>query len=309
MNEFLTVSGKRLGLKSPSHKPALKLARYLTGVVPVHPLTSDNLSRVPDWAMYGNDVYGDCGPAAVANSLKSISIYSGGPEITVSQTDVFDLYRRSGNPHFDPRTGRGDEGVIMQEMLEALLAGGIGGHKPLAFAQIDAKDVDTLRAAVSLFGIVLFGVTLQEAQQSQPTLWDYRRSRLWGGHAVMAGSYTSQDGRGARDVGIVSWAEVIGTTDEFLRRQLDEAWVVVWPQHLEHPDFQRGINLDLLAADYEALTGRPFPMPVDPAPVNPTPINPAPVDPEPEPGSTGKSWEEARRFLLDTARQLEHFAG
>src|SRR6185295_14375671 len=105
-------------------------------------------------------------PVSVANSLKLITLTGDGTEISVTQNDVFDLYRRSGNPNFDPETGKDDNGVDMQTMLEALLKGGIGGRTPLAFAKVDAHNLDEVRAAIAYFGCVLFGVDLQVAQQA-----------------------------------------------------------------------------------------------------------------------------------------------
>src|SRR5436190_16980905 len=107
--------------------------------------------------MYGNDQYGDCGPVSVANYIRLVTQYLTGAEVAVSQDAVFDLYRRSGNPNFDPATDADDNGVDMQTMLEALAAGGIGGgFKPVAFAKVDVTRVDEVRAAIAIFGGVLF---------------------------------------------------------------------------------------------------------------------------------------------------------
>lgn len=261
-----------LGRRSPKRAPAVKLSRALTGVIPTHPDKVDHFSTVSDWGMYGNDHFGVCGPTGVANQRKQITRYLSGAEVSPTQDDVFDLYRRSGNPGFDPATGADDNGVDLQTMCEALLSGGIGGVKPIAFAQVDHTNLDEVRAAIAIFGSVLLGVDLELAQQTQTGngLWDYRRSSEWGGHAVLAGRYSSGPDRTA----VITWAEVVNVTDAFFAHQLDEVWAVIWPEHLGTVEFQQGVDLAGLAADYEALTGRPFP--VEPAPV-PTP--PAPADP------------------------------
>jgi hypothetical protein len=140
----------------------------------------------------------NCGPVSVANSLKIITLEGTGVEVSVTQDDVFDLYRRSGNPNFDPETGADDNGVDMQTMLDALLKGGIGGRKPLAFAKVDVLNLDEVRAAIAYFGCVLDGVDLQTAQQRETDAggpWDYDSSPEWGGHAITSGKYTSQTGK------------------------------------------------------------------------------------------------------------------
>jgi hypothetical protein len=273
MSEVERVDGRRLGRRAPSNKPALRLAEILKAV-PEHPPAADYLAVVSDFGLYGNDRYGDCGPVSVANSVKVVTRLGNElGEYSVSQEDVFDLYRRSGNPDFDPNDpgGPGDGGVDMQTMLEALLAGGIGGRKPVAFAKVDISNVDEVRAAIAYFGCVLFGVNLERAQQEQTDstrVWDYSPSAEWGGHAIAAGTYSSSSS--GVDVSVVTWAEIVGCTDAFLERQLEEAWVVVWPEHLSHPAFLAGVDVDTLAAAYEALTGRPLPAP------NPQPT-PSPV--------------------------------
>ncbi|ETK36107.1 hypothetical protein MPTA5024_10810 [Microbispora sp. ATCC PTA-5024] len=262
-----------LGRRPPKRAPALKLSRFLTGAVPAHPPAADHFAQVGDWGLYTNDKYGVCGPTSVANQRKLVSKYLGGAEQSPTLADVYDLYRRSGNPTFNPATGAGDNGVDMQTMLEALLAGGIGGVKPLAFAAVDARDLDEMRAAISIFGSVLLGVDLETAQDAQTDagLWDYRRTPEWGGHAVVSGRYVDvTPDRGDRTA-VVTWAHVVDMTDAFVQHQVEEAWVVIWAEHLGARAFQEGVDQVALAAAYEELTGRPFPAPVTP-PAPPTPV-------------------------------------
>ena len=245
---------RKLGRRPPKGAPALRLASVLTGAVPDHPAAADNLSRAT-YGLYGNDQFGDCGPVSVANSRRLTTAVLSGGEADPALADVFDLYRRSGNPDFDPATGADDDGVDMQTMLEAVHAGGIGGTRSVAFARVDHRDLDEVRAAVAIFGFVLFGVDLELAQQTQTDtgVWDYRKSAEWGGHAVLAAEY--QPGR----TGVVTWAERVEATDAFLGHQLGEAWVVVWPEHLRSRSFLTGVDMARLAAAYQELTGRPLP--------------------------------------------------
>jgi hypothetical protein len=311
----VTYPTRKLGRRPPKNHPALRLGRYLTGLVPVHPATADHLARVPDWGLYENDRYSDCGPVSAANERKLITRYLTAAELSPSQADVFDLYRRSGNPGFDPADpgGPGDGGVDMQTMCEALAAGGIGGTKPLGFAKVDHTNLDELRAAVAIVGSLLLGVDLQAAQQAQTDvgLWDYRPSAPWGGHAVLAGRY----GGGPDRLGIVTWGEVVDVTDAFLVHQLDEAWVVIWPEHLTDPGFLEGVHLADLAADYEALTGRPFPGAV--APPSPGPPGPPGPAPQPVPDDLDRSlwgtvshWAAGRHTGAnhDAAAAVKHWA-
>lgn len=282
--ETAIFPGQRLGLRprDPS-RPVLKLANYLTGVVPTYPPAVDYFQRVPTWLLGQNDRFGTCGPTSLANLQLLVTTWLGDAPVRATDNDIFDLYRRSGNPQFNPATGAGDNGVEMTVMLSAALQGGIGGRKPLAFAAVNGSDPAETWAAGALFGGVLWGATLDTAQQAQTTagLWDYSPSPVWGGHAILAaGRYSDQPGTTADRTGLVSWARVLDSTDTFITQQVQERYVVIFPEHLGTKAFQQGIDLTALAADYKALTGRDFPVPVptpSPTPTPPTPIPPTPV--------------------------------
>jgi hypothetical protein len=265
-HEPLKVPHRRLGLRpSDPNRPALKLTRILAAEPPQHPTAVDHFTQVTDWGMYQNDKYGVCGPTTVANSRKLITRALTGVEHSPTQDDVFNLYRASGNPQFDPATGVDDNGVDMATMLSAVRNVGIGGTKSLAEAKVDVTDLNEVRAAIAIFGFLLLGVDLDTAQQDQTDtgVWDYQRSPGWGGHAVLAGAYRCRP-IGA-DVKVITWAEVVGMTDAFWRRQVSEAWIVVWPELIGTEQFQQGIDTAALNADYEALTGRPGPLPAGPS--------------------------------------------
>lgn len=260
------IPGRRLGRRphDPA-RPVLRLAPALTGAVPAHPTRVDHVSKVTNWDMLGNDRYGDCGPAMVEHDRMLVAAYLAGAPTPPDVNAVYDLYRRSGNPNFP----RDDNGVVLADMLSQVAKGGIGGTKCLAYAQVDATDLDEVRAAIAIFGGLHLGVNLQTAQQSQTNAggpWDYQPSGVWGGHAVLAGLYTSDSVARHSDVSVVTWGTVLGTTDTFWTRQVTEAWVVIWPEHLSSVAFQQGVDLVTLAADYKALTGRDFPTVTPPAP-------------------------------------------
>lgn len=271
--ETMRIPGQRLGRKprDPS-RPVLKLRDYLTGTIPPHPQTVDYFSRIPGWCLGANDRFGTCGPTSLANHLLLVSSWLASAPIRVTDNDVFDLYRRSGNPNFDPTTGADDNGVDMTVMLSAAVQGGIGGFHPVAFALVDGSDPEEIRAAGAIFGCVLWGADLSVAQQQQQ-MWDYvPGSPVWGGHAIAAaGRYTDAPTPVLDRTGLLTWARPLDATDIFITQQVTERYVVIWPWHLGTKGFQQGVNQAALAADYQAFTGRPFPTPVTPPPTPPPP--------------------------------------
>lgn len=273
------ITGRRLGRRPHDpDRPVLKLADILSGV-PVHAPAADHLSKVTDYGLYGNDKWGVCGPTCEANSRKQVTKYLTPTEQSPSQDDVFDLYRRSGNPAFNPATGADDNGVVMADMLAEVHKNGIGGVKSLAYAAVNIAVEEEVKAALDIFGALHLGVSLQTAQQRQTNLglWDYKRSSVWGGHAVLAGAYTGATS--GRDVAVITWAKPVGLTDAFWTHQVDEAWVVIWPEHAGTEQFQTGINIDALNAAYQSLTKQPGPFaPNNPPPAPSPPAGKAPTD-------------------------------
>jgi hypothetical protein len=237
--------GFKLGRRPQTDAPRLRLSSFLdVAAVPAHAPKDDNLGEYP-FQLYRNDKYGDCGPTSVGNNVISVSHGKDVPALG----EVLDLYKRSGNPNFPAD----DNGVIMQEMLNVLLAGGLGGRKPVAFAAVDHTSDREMEAAVFTFDGLLLGVDLEVAQQTQTIkgVWDYKKSGEWGGHAIYCGKYVAATGR----LSVITWAELVQTTRAFRGHQLDEAWVVVWPEHLSRP----GVDRAALAKAFKDLTGKTLP--------------------------------------------------
>lgn len=261
-------SNKALGKKEAlPDRPALMLAPLLTGVVPEVPTSADHITGVPDWELGDNDRFGTCGPTSVANGRRMTTYMLTGNMDAVALEDVFDLYRRSGNANFNPADPWDDNGVYMHIMMEQLLRDGIGGRKPLAFAKIAPGDMDTLDKAIALFGGVHLGLYLQTAQQRQST-WDYvPGSGQWGGHAVFVAAYRDPEGTALDRTTCITWKQPLEMTRAFIENLEDEAWVVIWPEHLESTSFLQGVDISALASAFEELTGRPFPVTEPEAPV------------------------------------------
>jgi hypothetical protein len=250
----------------------------LTGVVPAHPVAVDQLARLKGgWQMLGNDQYGDCVAVTWANVRRLVTATLT-TETYPSMDQVIAFYKTQ-NPRFPSQ----DDGMDIQTALEYLVShGGPDGVKALGFAQVDHTNVAEVQAAIAIFGSVWTGITVLDANQTefgngQP--WDYvRGSQVDGGHSVLTGGYGTP-GKGALggDERFITWAEETSFTDSFWQHEVEEAWVVIWPEHLGSKAFQAGVDLKAFAADYTAITGKAFPAVIPPQPTpTPTPT-PAPV--------------------------------
>lgn len=273
----MSTAQRRYGRRPPKRAAAIQLARVLTGVVPPHPVAVDQLARLKGgWQMLGNDTWGDCVAVTWANVRRLVTAALA-TENYPTQDQVIAFYKTQ-NPHFPSQ----DDGMDIQTALEYLVShGGPDGVKALGFAAVDVKNVEEVKAAIAIFGSVWTGITVLDANQAefaQGQPWSYvRGSQVDGGHSVLTGGYgTPGAGALGGDERFITWADETSFTDAFWQHEVEEAWVVIWPEHLEHPAFLAGVDLGAFASDYTAITSKPFPVPVTPTPApTPTPV-PAP---------------------------------
>jgi len=284
----MPVPGK-YGRRAPKRARALRLGDYLTGVVPAVPAAEDYLAALHGgWQMLGNDSAGDCVAVTWANIRRLVTATLTTTATYPTLDQVWAVYKTQ-NPGFDPNggpaTGPGspaDQGMDIQTLLEYLVAhGGPDGVKAAGFASVNVHDPAEVKAAIALFGYVwtginVLGVNMSEFNAQQP--WDYSaHSPVEGGHSVVTGGY-GPPGAGplGGDERFITWAAETSFTDAFWQHNVEEAWVVIWPEHLGSGEFLAGVNMTALAADYQEITGNPFPAVVTP----PKPAPPAPVPPE-----------------------------
>ena len=275
----MTRTAGKLGRRPPKRAHSLKLGDYLTGVVPAVPAGEDYLAALGGgWQMLGNDQYGDCVAVTWANVRRLVTATLTSAPDYPAQDQVFEVYKTQ-NPGFPDD----DNGMDIQTLLEHLVTtGGPDGVKAAGFASVDHANPAEVKAAIALFGYVWAGVNVLEVNQqqfgsSQP--WDYDpASPVEGGHSVVTGGYGAPgDGPLGGDERFITWAAETSFTDAFWANEVEEAWVVIWPEHLGSKDFLAGLDMTQLAADYQAITGRAFPAPVTP---------PKPAPPAPAPGGT-----------------------
>lgn len=289
----------KFGRRAPKRARALRLAGYLTGAVPQVPAAEDYLAALGGgWQMLGNDTYGDCVAVTWANVRRLVTATLTATPVYPDQDQVFTVYKTQ-NPGFPSE----DNGMDIQTLLEYLVShGGPDGVKALAFAAVNPHDPAEVKAAIALFGYVWTGVNVLQANMNEFSAgqpWDYSpNSPLDGGHSVITGGYgVPGSGQLGGDERFITWAQETSFTDLFWANCVEEAWVVLWPEHLGSKEFLSGVNMQALAADYTAITGKPFPdVPVPPAPAPNPPPGPAPAPP-PAPAGFLKWLEELIAWL------------
>jgi hypothetical protein len=247
-----------LGCKPPKGAPALKLRDYLAEV-PAFPPAVDYLAAMGGgWEMLGNDAHGDCVAVTWANTRRLVSTTLGTASYpTLEQTLAF---YATQNP------GGSDNGMDIQTALETLVAdGGPDGVKALGFAAVDYGNPNEVKAAIDIFGSVWTGISVLDVNQVQFAMnlpFDYDPDgQVVGGHSIITGGYGAP-GAGALggDERFITWAQETSFTNEFWRNEVNQSWVVIWPEHLGSREFAAGMDLAAFAADYTEITGSPFPV-------------------------------------------------
>ncbi len=262
----------RLAPHDPATHPRLRLRDFLAvGAYPAAPATVDYISEVAAWPMYLNDQLGDCTIAAAGHMVEAWTRFGSGTAVEVTNEQILTAYEAvSGYKPGQPDT---DQGAVMQDVLDYWRTTGIGGHKILAFAEVDVKSAAELKAAMALFGHVYLGINFPDSAMDQFDAhqpWDVvEDTTIEGGHAIDWGY--AADGENHR---IITWGAVQQMTPAFFAKYVEEAWVVVSAEWLSAAGKSpEGLDTAALGAAFAEMTGE----------ANPFPAGPPQPDPEPAP--------------------------
>lgn len=291
------VPGRKPPHPEETH-PRLHLGRYLTAtLLAPPPASADWYSRVADWGMLLNDQLGCCTESMVGHMIEGTSTYGAGARAQITDADVLTAYERvSGYNPADPST---DQGAVLQDVMADWEAVGVGGHRALAYAQVDVTSFLEMMQAISLFGAVALGITVTDDMMSafndgQP--WQRYTGNEIGGHAIPAVGYDSDW------LYVVTWGKVQQMSWPCFLRATEEGWITVLPEWFTSAGVDpTGLDLHALGADFSDLTGtgNPFPAPAPPpVPVPPNPV-PAPPVPVPVPDAADETLAAAARGWLE----------
>ena len=250
----------KLGKRPPPRKATLNVAEFFK-VAPTHPLV--DVAPPISYPMDRNDVAGDCVVAAVDHALQAQAALLGTPRQNWTDAQLLAFYQTQ-NPGFRSWSDGGgpdDGGMYVQQFLEHLVSVG----EILAFGAVDHDSEDMLKAGVYVGLAIVTGEVLDVAQQAQAE-WDYvPGSGTWGGHATCSVAYDPDR------QGIVTWGSLIQATDAFVEHQVDEAWLLLTTDLVNHPGFRNAFDLPAFAQAIADLTNGKVVVPVDPIPPAPGP--------------------------------------
>lgn len=240
-------------------KPRLRLSDFLPNLQKGgNPQVRDWLSAVPAYPMYLNDQLGDCTCAMVGHQIEAFTQYGQGAAFEVTDNDVLTAYEAvSGYVPGDPST---DNGAVIQDVMSYWQKTGVGGHKIVAFAEVNIANPAEVHSAINYFGSVSVGVNFPTGGMTQ-----FNNGQMWtpipgdtidGGHAIHVGAYNWP----AKTLTCVTWGARQEMTQSWWNTYVEEAWVIItqdWINKASQLDpLKQG--LATLNREFVQLTGQPL---------------------------------------------------
>jgi hypothetical protein len=227
----------------PATRPAVlkDLAVYATGPLPTPPPTI-SVPNTP-YPIDGNATYGDCTIAGVAHTIAALNRLLGEKDKVPNEKEVVAEYFKL--------TGGQDTGLNESEVLKTWLRSGLFGEKIAGYAPVNPKDLLQLHQAVAFYGGCYLGIACPESAQRQfqeGAPWTYEGEETEDGHCVVALGYGPNGG-----LHVATWGGIAVLEASFLAHYLEEAWVVLSHQLVEHKGDSLGLALPQLQADLKLV--------------------------------------------------------
>jgi len=251
----MVITNRKLGKHQVKVDPrTLYLARYLRKQALPHPPAETSwVMQVKDWGPMLNDRIGDCTCAAAGHMIQQWTEYAG-TETVPSDASILTAYSNvSGYDPGDPST---DRGAAILDVLNYWRKRGIGGHKIVAYAQVNPQNDNEVKLAIELFGNLYIGVQLPVSVQGSDK-WTVPNEGFhgagqpgsWGGHAIPLMAYSPET------LTCITWGERLKMSWNFFRGYCDEAYAVISSDWIEKnglsPSF---LNMVQLQQDLVAVT-------------------------------------------------------
>jgi len=214
-------------LRSTSKQLALapRLKDFLKAPLPAPPAEYHGAAGATI-GMFGNDQFGDCTIAGLAN-YRAIRAKLNGCPPPASTTDavVAQYMRLTGGQD----TGLNEIDVLVQAQKNGME---LGGPKWMDAVRASVRyDRSTSKSLIAIFGALYLGVELPLAAQDQ-AVWTPTKGRNgapggWGGHCLLWSGWNDPDKEGNDNDELVTWGMVKEASPLWLPRYGDEFHVIV----------------------------------------------------------------------------------
>lgn len=208
-------------------KPAVRnfkipaLAKYTRSIaLPPPPPQSFWYDATMAFPMDGNDQYGDCVFAGWAHARQAWSHYAQAAEDVMPVANVLSMY--AAFTGFDPNDPNTDQGAVMSDVVQRLVAQGDGfGNQPTAAATLNVLNRADIDDAIDLFGGAYIGINAPQSILSSDT-WDVLpNDPIVGGHCIWYCGFDADHDY------LVSWGRVYRATKAFTAKYVEEGYALL----------------------------------------------------------------------------------
>lgn len=235
----------KLGRKSPTLRQranTLPLGRYIKQPLPAAPASVDHAADAPI-GLWGNDAYGNCTFAGLANADAISSKIEGRP-CAMTRDAVIKAY-------LDFTDGQ-DVGAVETLVLAAARTlgfslGGPSRTRLAAWVSVPVANTAARSSLIAIFGSLYLGVSLPITAQRQttwtgpPDLRGDNQPGSWGGHCLIEAGYDDTHRK------LVTWGAIQRCDEMWIRAYCDEAYVLLDEQRAE----MVGVDWAALVADLQ----------------------------------------------------------
>jgi hypothetical protein len=208
----------------------LQLSNYIKRTILPPPPDSRSwlLHPVQNYGQMLNSKLGDCVCAAKGHAIQVWTSDATGKMFTPPDQTILNMYEAVG--HYVPGKPSTDTGCYMLDGLKYFRKHGIAGHTISGFVAVDPGNINLIKTAINLFGVIDVGLALPKSAQNQ-SVWDVPPGGpvgdgapgSWGGHDVSVMAY-DQD-----HVVCLTWAHPLVMTFAFIDEYSDEMYAMLSP--------------------------------------------------------------------------------
>lgn len=230
----------------------LQMSRYrIPGAIQV-PEEVSWVTKLSNLGMMLNDQLGDCAEAATGHSVQQWTTYAG-KTVIPSDSAVETMYEDAAG--YVPGQPSTDQGSVLINVLNYWRKTGIGGHKILAYVQVNPLNLQEVREAIYLFGNVYTGIQLPISAQDADS-WTVSAAGTpngvpgsWGGHCIPIMAQSPET------LTCVTWGSLLKMSHNFALDYIDEMYAIVSQDWIEANGLSPSqFNLAQLQADLNIVT-------------------------------------------------------
>lgn len=229
----MPIPGYCLGALPRIHRPEMPhLSALVAGkqLAPIPPSLDWAAYMPDDLGMFGNDLLGDCGDAALYHARQLNTLMALGHMDTQPDSTVIGLYEKQAG--YVPGKPETDRGSILQNLLAYVLHHGLpladgSAARLLAVIEIDPRNPEDVRRAIAECGSVYVGTGMPKfvfSGKDPAKLWSGPiNAPLDGGHCIICPSYDPQG------FGVISWGAKDYRMDlKFWSNYVYECYGLLW---------------------------------------------------------------------------------